>query len=146
MPSRDDDSFDLERFVDAQERVIESVRGELRAGRKRSHWMWFVFPQLRGLGRTSTSHMYGISSLDEAIAYLQHPILGPRLVECTDLVNAIKGKSAEQIFGDIDAMKFRSCMTLFAKADPRNPVFTKALDEYYAGEADKLTLSLLGSG
>lgn len=131
--------------MDAQEHVIESVRAELRRGQKRGHWIWFIFPQLKGLGRSGTSQMYGISSLDEAVAYLEHPVLGPRLIECTELVNAVEGRTAEQIFGDIDAMKFRSCMTLFAKASRENTVFMEALEKYYAGEFDMLTLSLLGA-
>ena len=137
------DPFNLQRFVDAQERVIESVRAELRSGCKRGHWIWFIFPQLKGLGQSATSQMFGISSLSEAGAYLAHPILGPRLVECTRLVNAVAGRSAEQIFGDIDAMKFRSSMTLFAQADLQNPVFQGALEKYYGGDFDYLTVSLL---
>lgn len=138
------DSFNLQRFVEAQESVIDGVYAELRSGRKRGHWMWFIFPQLRGLGRTSTSQTYGVSSLDEAVAYLRHSVLGQRLIECTKLVIAVDGRSAEEIFGDIDAMKFRSCMTLFAKAAPENPIFVEALKKYYRGEFDALTLSLLG--
>lgn len=134
--------FNLQRFVDAQEHVFESVRAELRSGRKRGHWIWFIFPQMKGLGRSGTSARYGISGLDEAAAYLEHPILGLRLMECTELVNAIEGRSAEQIFGDIDAMKFRSCMTLFASAGT-HPMFLEALNKYYDGERDALTLSLL---
>lgn len=136
------DPFNLQRFVDAQEPVFAGVCTELRSGRKRGHWIWFIFPQMKGLGRSGTSAMYGISGLDEAADYLRHPIVGPRLMECTELVNAIEGRSAEQIFGDIDAMKFRSCMTLFACAGTR-PIFLEALNKYYGGERDALTLSLL---
>ena len=105
--------------------------------------MWFIFPQLKGLGRTAQSNFFGISSVQEAAAYLQHPVLGPRLIECTQLVNAIEGRSAEDIFGEIDAMKFRSSMTLFAYATPENQIFTDALGKYYAGEFDPLTIAYL---
>lgn len=143
-----DDLFNLQRFVDAQQHVIASVVSELRQGRKRSHWMWFIFPQLKGLGHTAQSDFFGIASLQEAVAYLQHPVLGPRLKECTQLVNAVEGHSAEDIFGEIDAMKFRSSMTLFAKATPAkatpdNQVFTDALEKYFAGELDPLTTDYL---
>jgi len=143
-----DDPYNLRRFVDAQEQVIASVLSELKQGRKRSHWMWFIFPQLKGLGHTAQSNFFGIVSLEEAIAYLQHPVLGPRLQQCTQLVNAIEGRSAEDIFGEIDAMKFRSSMTLFAKATPAhstsdNQVFVAALSKYFAGEFDPLTLARL---
>src|ERR1700686_4495376 len=134
-----DDPYNLQRFVDAQQHVIASVTAELTQGRKRSHWMWFIFPQLKGLGHTAQSNLFGISSLQEAAAYLQHPVLGPRLKECTQLVNAIEGRSAEDIFGEIDAMKFRSSMTLFANpppanAPPENQVFMDAVEKYFAGE------------
>jgi uncharacterized protein (DUF1810 family) len=143
-----DDLFNLQRFVHAQEHVIASVLSELRQGRKRSHWMWFIFPQLKGLGHTAQSDFFGISSLQEAAAYLQHPVLGPRLDECTQLVNAVEGHSAEEIFGEIDAMKFRSSMTLFAKATPakaapKNQIFIEALEKYFAGELDPLTTARL---
>ena len=153
-----DDPYNLQRFVDAQQHAIASVLSELRQGRKRSHWMWFIFPQLKGLGHTAQSNFFGISSLQEADAYLQHPVLGPRLKECTQLVNAIDGHSAEDIFGEIDAMKFRSSMTLFAKATsakattakaapanaaPDNQIFTDALEIYFAGEFDPLTIDYL---
>lgn len=136
------DPFNLQRFVDAQDPVFEGVRAELRSGRKRGHWIWFIFPQMKGLGRSGTSAKYGISGIDEAAAYLRHPTLGPRLMECTELVNAIEGRPAEQIFGEIDAIKFRSCMTLFASAGT-HPIFLEALNKYYGGERDVLTLSLL---
>src|SRR5580658_3388792 len=139
------DPFRLERFVDAQEPEWESVRSELRQGRKRGHWMWFVFPQLRGLGISSTANYFGISSRAEAEAYLQHPILGGRLVKCTLLVNFIEGRSIEAIFGGIDAMKFRSSMTLFNEVGRDRRIFVDALDKYFDGKADQLTLDLLRS-
>ena|SRR5438309_871093 len=135
------DGFDLERFVSAQAPVIEQVRRELAVGQKRTHWMWFVFPQLRGLGRSPTALHYGISTAAEARAYLAHPVLGPRLVECTALVNQVHGKTALQIFGSPDDMKFRSCMTLFATL--QISPFRDALDKYFGGEPDTLTLGLL---
>ena len=138
-----DDPYNLQRFVDAQRHIFASVIAELRQGSKRGHWMWFIFPQLKGLGRTAQSNFLGISSVQEAAAFLQHPVLGPRLFECTQLVNAIEGRSAEDIFGEIDAMKFRSSMTLFAHATPENQMFTDALGKYYAGEFDLLTLDYL---
>jgi uncharacterized protein (DUF1810 family) len=138
-----DDPYNLQRFVDAQQHVFASVVAELRTGSKRGHWIWFVFPQLKGLGRTTQSNFFGISSVQEAAAYLRHPMLGQRLIECTQLVNAIEGRSAEDIFGEIDAMKFRSSMTLFAHATPENQIFTDALAKYYAGEFDPLTLDYL---
>jgi uncharacterized protein (DUF1810 family) len=137
------DPHNLQRFVDAQEPVISSVLAELKHGRKRGHWIWFIFPQLKGLGRSSTAEFYGITSLAEAIAYLNHPVLGQRLIQCTQLVNAVEGSDAEDIFGEIDAMKFRSCVTLFARADPGNHVFSDALKKYFAGDPDPLTMSYL---
>jgi len=125
------DPYDLRRFVDAQDPVLEQVRTELQAGRKQSHWMWFVFPQLKGLGQSAMSNRYGISSLAEAEAYLLHPILGTRLRECTRLVNLVEGHSIEQIFGSPDDLKFRSCMTLFAQASPDNEIFRNALKKYF---------------
>ncbi|WP_068177070.1 DUF1810 domain-containing protein [Mycobacterium sp. UM_CSW] len=138
------DPFDLKRFMDAQAPVYRDVVDELRAGRKRSHWMWFVFPQLRGLGSSPTALHYGISSLEEARAYLEHEVLGPRLRECTRLVNAVQGRSAAQIFGSPDELKLRSSMTLFAKATDDNEEFVALLDKYYGGEQDQLTLARLG--
>ena len=126
MPSSglpDNDPYDLQRFVDAQKRVFDAVRSELRAGHKRTHWMWFIFPQLRGLGRSHMAHRYGISALAEATAYVRHPLLGSRLRECTQLVNEVKERSVAQIFGSPDDMKFHSCMTLFARATPDNAPF-----------------------
>ena len=137
------DPHNLQRFVDAQEPVISGVITELRHGRKRGHWIWFIFPQLKGLGRSSTAEFYGITSLAEAIAYLNHPVLGQRLKQCTELVNAVEGSDAEGIFGEIDTMKFRSCMTLFARADPGSHLFADALEKYFAGDPDPLTMSYL---
>jgi uncharacterized protein (DUF1810 family) len=137
------DPYDLEPFVDAQNPVFEQVLAELRAGRKQSHWMWFVFPQLKGLGHSSMASKYGISSLATAEAYLQHSVLGPRLRECTHLVNLVEGRSIEQIFGYPDDLKFRSSMTLFAQAGSDNAVFVGALKKYFGGEPDRWTLEKL---
>jgi uncharacterized protein (DUF1810 family) len=134
----------LERFVQAQELVIERVLAELRAGRKASHWMWFVFPQLQGLGHSPMAQRFAIASRAEAEAYLAHPVLGPRLRECTRLVNEVEGRSIEEIFGYPDDLKFRSCMTLFAQAAADDRPFTDALRKYFAGEYDPLTLQRLG--
>jgi len=137
------DPHDLERFVEAQESVIGDVKRELRSGRKRSHWMWFVFPQVAGLGRSDMARRYAIDSLAEARAYLAHPVLGPRLRECTDLVNDVDGRTANEIFGSPDDLKFRSSMTLFeAAADDPGP-FQVALETYYDGERDPKTLDRL---
>ena len=138
-----DDPYNLQRFVDAQSRVYDEVREELRRGEKRSHWMWFIFPQMKGLGRTSTADYYGIASLEEARAYLAHPVLGPRLRECTMLVNTFLGRSADEIFGGLDAMKFRSSMTLFSAVAPGEEVFSAALRKYFGGQPDRLTLDRL---
>jgi uncharacterized protein (DUF1810 family) len=137
------DPYDLQRFVDAQGPVFEQVRSELMQGRKRSHWMWFIFPQIKGLGRSLTTDVYAISSRKEAEAYLKHPILGPRLRECTQLVNLIEGRSVSQIFGYPDDLKFRSCLTLFAHATSDNEVFMEALRKYFREEFDPLTLERL---
>lgn len=137
------DAPNLQRFLDAQEQVFNNVLNELKRGRKSGHWIWFIFPQLKGLGRSSMSEFYGISSLDEARAYLHHPVLGTRLIQCAELVMAVQGSDAEDIFGEVDAMKFRSCMTLFAQAAPENRVFTSALEKYFGGEPDGVTLSSL---
>ena len=137
------DPYDLQRFVDAQQHVIGEVLAELKQGSKRGHWMWFIFPQLKGLGKTEQSNFFGISCLKEAATYLQHPILEPRLIECTHLVNAVEGRSAEGIFGELDAMKFRSSMTLFANVTPENQVFRLALKKYFVGEFDSLTIKYL---
>jgi uncharacterized protein (DUF1810 family) len=138
-----DDPFDLQRFVDAQEGVYRRVVDELRDGRKRSHWMWFVFPQLRGLGSSPTAVRFGISSLDEARAYLAHDVLGPRLRECTALAADIDGRSASDVFGWPDDMKLRSSMTLFARATDDNADFLAVLDKFYGGEEDPATVSRL---
>jgi uncharacterized protein (DUF1810 family) len=137
------DPYNLERFLKAQNPVFEQVCLELRAGRKDSHWMWFIFPQLQGLGSSSTARYYAISSLDEAKAYLRHPILGRRLVECCGLVNAIENRSIEDIFGYPDYLKFRSSITLFARAATEDEVFTTALAKYFQGEPDAATLEKL---
>ena len=142
---RTTDPFDLERFVKAQVPVIERVRTELSAGRKQSHWMWFVFPQIAGLGHSAMAARYAISSLAEAGAYLAHPVLGARLKHCTELVLAIDGRSIHAIFGSPDDLKFRSCMTLFAAARPDEASFAAALQKYFAGAADDATLALLRS-
>jgi uncharacterized protein (DUF1810 family) len=137
------DQFDLQRFVDAQDPVYDTVLAELRGGAKRSHWIWFVFPQLRGLGRSPTAAHYGIASLDEARAYLAHDVLGPRLAECTRLVLAIDGRSVEDIFGWPDNLKVRSSMTLFAHATDDNADFRGVLDKFYGGEEDPATVERL---
>ena len=136
------DPYNLERFVIAQERVFKHVLAELKAGTKTSHWMWFIFPQIRGLGRSPISVEYAISSRDEAQAYLQHPVLGPRLKECTRLVLQVEGRSATDIFDTPDDMKFRSSMTLFAQVSP-DDIFQRALQKYFNGVADQLTLERL---
>ena len=133
--------YDLERFVRAQSAVYEDVLAELRAGRKRSHWMWFVFPQIAGLGHSEMARRYAIGSLDEAKAYLSHPVLGSRLRECTRLVNAVQERSLEEIFGSPDDLKFRSSMTLFARAAGDGGVFEAALEKYFRGQPDGETLS-----
>ena len=136
------DPHGLERFVLAQAGVIDDVRAELRAGRKASHWMWFVFPQLRGLGSSALAHRYGIASPDEARAYLAHPVLGARLRECCALMLQVPGRSAHDILGSPDDLKFRSCCTLFARAAPGEPLFRQCLERFYAGQEDELTLAL----
>jgi uncharacterized protein (DUF1810 family) len=138
-----DDPHDLARFVTAQDGALDDARAELRAGRKRSHWMWFVFPQVAGLGSSPVAQHYAISGLDEARAYLAHPVLGPRLRECAELAAAVPGRSASEVFGYPDDLKLRSSMTLFAAADPDAPEFTAVLDRYFDGEPDPRTLSLL---
>ena len=137
------DPYDLQRFVDAQNLVYDRVRAELQEGRKRSHWMWFIFPQIAGLGSSPLARKFAISSLSEAAAYLEHPVLGPRLTECTRLVNLVEGRSIEQIFGRPDDLKFRSSMTLFARASLDNQVFVDALQKYFNGEFDPATLERL---
>jgi uncharacterized protein (DUF1810 family) len=142
-----EDRHGLQRFVAAQDDAAIYARalGELRAGRKQSHWIWFVFPQIAGLGQSPMSHAYAIHSLEEARAYLEHPVLGPRLRECCEaLLAADPGASATEILGGIDAIKVRSSMTLFARADPTEPLFQSVLDRFYAGEPDAETDRLLG--
>jgi uncharacterized protein (DUF1810 family) len=141
-----EDPFDLDRFVRAQDPVLADVRRELRRGEKRSHWMWFVFPQLSGLGHSPMARRYAITSLEEARAYLDHPLLGPRLLECTLLVNQVQGRSAYQVFGSPDDRKFQSSMTLFALARPGEAAFREALDHFYAGAPDHVTVTALGQG
>jgi uncharacterized protein (DUF1810 family) len=139
------DPFDLERFVAAQDAggSYQHAVAELRNGRKTSHWMWYVFPQFAGLGQSPTSRFYAIGSVDEASAYLTHPVLGPRLRECAEILTALSGRTAEQIFGGIDAMKLRSAMTLFHHAGPEDPLFGQVLDEYFGGVSDPATERLL---
>jgi uncharacterized protein (DUF1810 family) len=141
-----DDPVGLGRFVAAQNQAdtFATAVAELRAGAKRSHWMWFVFPQIAGLGQSPTSRRYAIASLEEARAYLAHPVLGPRLIECAWILCELDGKTAQDIFGGIDAIKLRSSMTLFARADPLNPVFGQVLDAYFGGVPDEATERLLG--
>jgi uncharacterized protein (DUF1810 family) len=134
------DPYDLGRFVRAQEINFESAREELRRGRKTTHWMWYVFPQIAGLGHSATSQKFAIKSRNEALAYLAHPILGSRLTECTDIVNALHGRTASEVFGSPDDMKFRSSMTLFHEVSPENRMFKEALAKYFDGEPDPRTL------
>lgn len=133
----------LERFVEAQAPVIERVMAELQDGEKQSHWMWFIFPQLKALGRSGTAKFYGLADLDEAKQYLAHPVLGPRLLGCTQAVLVHRDKTAHKIFGTPDDLKFRSCMTLFMLAAPEADVFRQALAMFYAGEPDPSTVDLL---
>ena len=135
--------FDLERFVQAQEPVYATVLAELRAGHKRSHWMWFIFPQIAGLGRSEMAQRYAIASSDEAAAYLAHPVLGKRLRECAGIVAGHDGLSAEEIFGHPDDLKFRSSMTLFADVAPDEAVFQACIDQYFDGAPDEATLARL---
>jgi len=137
------DRYDLQRFLDAQQPVFDAVRAELRDGRKRSHWMWFIFPQIAGPGHSELARRYALSSLEEARAYLAHSVLGSRLRECSLLVADVQGSSAEEIFGYPDDMKFRSSMTLFAQAASDNAVFNDCLRKYFGGEPDPLTLARL---
>jgi len=142
------DPYRLERFVSAQDQAdtFATAVGELRAGRKRSHWMWFVFPQIAGLGHSPMSQRYAIASLDEARAYLAHDVLGPRLIECAGILRELEGRTAQDIFGGIDALKLRSSMTLFAYADSANPIFGQVLGAYFGGVPDEATERLLGVG
>ena len=138
---KSEDPYDLQRFVAAQDAggTYDRAVAELRAGRKASHWMWFVFPQIAGLGLSPTSQKYAIASLDEAQAYLAHPVLGPRLTECAAILAGLPARSAAQIFGDLDAQKLRSSITLFTRAAPGEPLFRQVLDKYFAGQPDPAT-------
>ncbi|HJR68425.1 MAG TPA: DUF1810 domain-containing protein [Gammaproteobacteria bacterium] len=138
-----DDPYDLDRFVVAQRTSYERALGEIKAGRKHSHWMWYVFPQLAGLGFSATSKRYAIKSLDEARAYLAHPILGPRLAQCASAALAVEGRTAWEIFDSPDDVKLRSCATLFAAVAGRDSVFQRLLDKYFDGAPDSETLRLL---
>lgn len=140
------DPYRLSRFIEAQEPVYETVLRELEHGRKESHWMWFIFPQIAGLGHSPTAQRFAISSLDEARAYLAHPLLGSRLIQCTRTINAVHNRTAHQIFGSPDDMKLRSSMTLFLEAANDPEPFKAAIDRYFDGKADPLTLDILGGG
>jgi uncharacterized protein (DUF1810 family) len=135
---------DLERFVSAQAAVYPAVVGELFRGRKTSHWMWFIFPQLRGLGQSSMAIKYGLASADEALAYWRHEVLGPRLRECTSLVLGVENKSALEIMGSPDDLKLRSCMTLFESVAAEESLFAQVLTKFYGGERDARSLAMLG--
>jgi len=137
------DPYNLQRFVSAQEPVFEQVVSELRQGSKRTHWIWFIFPQIEGLGHSQTARKFSLSSLQEAQAYINHSLLGQRLRECTHLVNLVKGRSIDEIFGYPDDLKFRSSMTLFANATSDNAVFKDALQKYFNGQFDPLTIERL---
>jgi uncharacterized protein (DUF1810 family) len=137
------DPFDLQRFLDAQHNIYDDVLSELRQKRKTGHWMWFIFPQIKGLGLSPMSQRFAIQSLDEAIAYLEHPILGARLIECTQLLLAARDKPIRHVLGTPDDMKFRSSMTLFAHATKTNHLFVEAIDAHFDGDFDNLTLNLL---
>lgn len=141
-----DDPFLLDRFVKAQEDDYATALAEIRRGRKESHWMWYIFPQYDGLGFSATSKHFAIKSLDEARAYLAHPVLGPRLIECAAAAVAVEGKSARAVFGSPDDMKLRSCATLFAHVSPAGSVFHRLLDKYFDGKPDEKTLRLVGDG
>jgi uncharacterized protein (DUF1810 family) len=139
------DPYNLQRFVAAQDQAIDRVLEELGRGRKSSHWMWFLFPQIAGLGHSAMARKFALSSLGEARAFLAHPLLGPRLRQCTQLVLDARNRSAHDIFGSPDDIKFRSSMTLFASAAPEETVFRAALDKYFGGEADEMTLEKIGA-
>jgi uncharacterized protein (DUF1810 family) len=138
------DPYDLARFVRAQADGYPQALSEITSGRKRTHWMWYVFPQVAGLGFSPTSKLYSIRSLEEARAYLEHPVLGPRLRECAEAALGVEGRSATEVFGSPDDLKLRSCATLFACVTPRGSVFDRLLEKYYGGERDGRTLRLLG--
>jgi uncharacterized protein (DUF1810 family) len=137
------DPYNLQRFVEAQAPVYIQVREELRQGSKRTHWMWFIFPQITGLGSSPTAVHFAITSKDEAVAYLNHPILGPRLTECVTLINQVEHRTIDQIFGFPDNLKFHSSITLFAQSAPDNQLFLDALQKYFNGQSDPATLRLL---
>ncbi len=137
------DPFDLQRFVDAQRSTYDQALAELRAGQKTTHWMWFVFPQIAGLGRSGMAQRFAIADLDEARAYLAHPTLGRRLVECAKALTDLDTTDPERVFGPVDAMKLRSSMTLFAHADPGQPVFREVLDHWFGGIEDDATVARL---
>jgi len=145
MASLSADPFNLDRFIEAQEPIFATALDELRAGRKRSHWMWFVFPQLQGLGHSPLASFYGIASLDEAMAYLAHPVLGSRLILCTETVLSVAGRTLNDIFGSPDDLKFHSCMTLFAMTseESHDSSFRRAIDRYCDGRLDQRTQTLL---
>jgi uncharacterized protein (DUF1810 family) len=137
------DPHNLQRFLDAQHPIYGQVRDELQAGRKETHWMWFIFPQIKGLGNSATAQKYAIQSIEEAKRYLEHPLLGFRLQECTQLVNAVSGRSIEDVFGYPDHLKFHSSMTLFAQVNPGDKLFSGALAKYFDGRSDRKTLQIL---
>lgn len=139
------DPHDLDRFVQAQEGDYDRALSEIKSGRKRSHWMWYIFPQFDGLGFSSTARRYSIKSVPEAKAYLRHPVLGPRLTECADAALSVKGRSAHEIFGSPDDMKLHSCATLFACVSPGGSLFHRLLDQYFQGQLDPKTVGLLGT-
>ncbi len=141
-----DDPYNLSRFLEAQEDDFEQALSEIKAGRKRTHWMWYIFPQFEGLAFSSTSQHYAIKSVEEARAYLDHPVLGPRLRECAEAAVSVEGRSAAEIFGSPDDLKLRSCATLFACVSPPGSVFERLLDKFYGGRRDEKTLQLLGLG
>ena len=144
MNESSQDKFYLSRFIDAQNGIYESVLKELKQGKKRSHWMWFIFPQIDGLGTSYTSKQYSIKSIEEAREYLKHPILGSRLVECATIVSGINNVSAKHIFGFPDFLKFHSSMALFSVVTMDQQIFRKTLEKFYNGEPDKKTLAILG--
>jgi uncharacterized protein (DUF1810 family) len=145
-PCSTDDPHDLRRFMEAQQGAYQRALAEISSGKKRSHWMWYIFPQFAGLGSSSTSQLYAIKTLDEARAYLAHPTLGPRLLACAQAVVDLEGRSATEIFGSPDDMKLRSCATLFASVSPADSVFHRLIGKYYGGAFDAKTLHLLGIG
>ena len=139
------DSFNLDRFIEAQEQTYDNALAEIRGGRKQSHWMWFIFPQIAGLGHSPTAQHYALTTLDEARAYLAHPVLGPRLIACVEALQDLQGTTAEQVFGATDATKLRSSLTLFIEAGAP-PLFTAALDRWFSGIKDPATLDILAPG